>query len=962
VKSRKKANLVITKMKKILILIALLSSTLLSQNADVLREDALRQMESGKYGEAIDVLNRYISAKPQNAEGYNLRGLAYEKRGMYEMAVYNFRSAQKLAPRNQDISLNLSRATQTWYKMLYSKIEGHNREIAINPNTPVNYLEIGKSYKNLGNWAEAEKWYDEYLKREEASPDEIIRYTEILAKNNHVSKGEPILKSYVEQYPDDHRLWSRYGYFTMWLGKKKIAIDAFEHSLVIKPYFQEAMDGLDMAKGKGYVFTVNDTSYRYSKKEGMVSRAPKFEYPIDRFYRLLKKNPSDNETRLKLVKELIKAGRHEEAFFELEILASDSKEKGKYDSFITDVKSKRDSLIAVRVKSYINKIAKNSKDKESVTRLAIHYAGIQDYDNALLVLSTYLSKVPEKDAPDLRFMYARYAAWDYRFRESLDQLEILLKYYPDNTEYQLLRAQIAVWTDQELNKADFYLGEVLKKNPDNFPALLSSASLKIKQQEFAAAKLYLDRASGIDPENKDLEALQSSYEFNRESYELYRILYSARELVEKNDCAGALIKYDEYLSKVSAPSRLEKIEYASIFICLGENKRAVEVYNQLLEEDYDYDIALFRAKAYLWSGDSIAALNEFTKLVNERPDDFDANFFYGVALASNHEYGDAEDVYDRLLEETTDTARIKMLTEAKSWLPRSRLFGSFPSYLALSPQVGFYDDNQAFTLSNMGLKLEFGVTKFLSAGASYSRVNLESEANQRNMNSFKGNLYLRFSEKLQLAAGIGSMKTKDISSKGIYDVMLKYDVQDQLSAYFYYEKNDARMILYSPFIIDTSMNTNLWKAGFTYKTKSGIRSSGHLTYLGISDKNEGNDFLVRIGKAFYRDFALGYEYQYLDYSRKTPLYWSPDNFDSHSLWGDWLVLEDKNDNVKINFGGRLGYITRGDFVIREITGDLSYKPLPYFVLAGKLTAGSTYRFDTSYNYVSAVISAYWNIY
>ena len=77
----------------------------------------------------------------------------------------------------KDINNNLNRATQNWYGQLYKKIEGHKREIAINPGKAVNYLEIGKCFKNFGNWSKAEEWYDDYLKREEPSADEVIRYT-----------------------------------------------------------------------------------------------------------------------------------------------------------------------------------------------------------------------------------------------------------------------------------------------------------------------------------------------------------------------------------------------------------------------------------------------------------------------------------------------------------------------------------------------------------------------------------------------------------------------------------------------------------------------------------------------------------------------------------------------------------------------------------------------------------------
>ena len=229
--------------------------------SDKFKRDALSEMNEGRYGEAIVLINKYIAANPQNHEGYFLRGICYEARGQYELSVYDLRSASKLNRNDQKVISALSRVTEVWYTQLYNKIEGHKREIAVNPNKPINYLEIGKCYKNLGNWLEAEEWYDKYLSMEEPSPDEVIRYAEILAKNNHIQKGEIILKKFVEKYPQDHRLWSRYGYFTYWLGKNKIAIEAFNKALEFRPFFKEAIDGLYLAKGKGIVYTVNDNSY-----------------------------------------------------------------------------------------------------------------------------------------------------------------------------------------------------------------------------------------------------------------------------------------------------------------------------------------------------------------------------------------------------------------------------------------------------------------------------------------------------------------------------------------------------------------------------------------------------------------------------------------------------------------------------------------------------------------------------
>ncbi|MEO8232425.1 MAG: tetratricopeptide repeat protein, partial [Ignavibacteriota bacterium] len=326
------------------------STNLFPQNSNPtsFKAEALQLFNSGRYGEAIDILNKYVSADPNSADGFNLRGVCYEKRGNYEYAVYDYRTAKKINPNDDEISSNLNRATSDWYKLLYNKIEGHKREIAINPNIAKNYLEIGKCYKNLGNWSEAEIWYDLYLEKENASSDEIIRYSEILAKNGHISKGEPILKSYTENYPKDHRLFSRYGYFTLWLGKNKIAEEAFKKSLEIRPYFKEAMDGLDLARGKGYVYSVNDTTSRFNY--GIPP--PAKEYEIDRLYRLIKNKPADSESRFKLIDKLISANRFEEANQQLQILAPLFSDTDRYKDLWIKLNTLKNSYYSDRTKYY----------------------------------------------------------------------------------------------------------------------------------------------------------------------------------------------------------------------------------------------------------------------------------------------------------------------------------------------------------------------------------------------------------------------------------------------------------------------------------------------------------------------------------------------------------------------------------------------------------------------------------
>jgi tetratricopeptide (TPR) repeat protein len=263
---------------------------------DVIKKTGLDHMNAGRYGEAIDMFNKYVAANPRTPEGYYLRGLCREKRSEFALAVADLRHAYQLCTDNQakeraEYEKALYRVLDTWHKALYKKIEGHKREIAIDPSNPYNYLEIGKSYFNLEKYPESEEWYDEYLKRNDAaSPDDILRYAEVLSRTRHIEKGERILKKYTIRYPEDHRVWSIYGYFNNWLGRFKVAVVAFENALRIKPFFKEAQDGLDRARKEEYV-------------DQFDPRLKQKEFPIDRYYRILKKNSADNDTRYLLIDE-----------------------------------------------------------------------------------------------------------------------------------------------------------------------------------------------------------------------------------------------------------------------------------------------------------------------------------------------------------------------------------------------------------------------------------------------------------------------------------------------------------------------------------------------------------------------------------------------------------------------------------------------------------------------------------
>jgi tetratricopeptide (TPR) repeat protein len=959
----------------VLLILILQSGAIFCQgNVEAIKSEALKQMQYGRYGEAIDLLNKFISAKPQNPEGYNYRGLCYEKRGQLEMAVFDFRAARKIAPNNKDINNNLNRATQNWYGQLYKKIEGHKREIAINPGKAVNYLEIGKCFKNFGNWSKAEEWYDDYLKREEPSADEVIRYTEILAKTNHLEKGERILKRFVEKYPNDWRLLSRYGYFSLWLGKTKLAIELFERALAIKPFFKEALDGLDQAKGKGYNYTFFDTTGRHNAKPV----EPK-EYPIDKYYRMLKKGKNNDETRFLLVAELWKEKRIEEAYQQLKILSEKYSGTERYEADWKKVKDYRDSVYTEKLNDYKAKFEKDPKDKESLLKLIEYYKLLQNYDDATAAIDKYYSTVPDDNDIKIRYAYAQILAWNKDFAKAKDQMDIVLKGDPDNLDYQLFRGELSVWMAKDLDVAKGYLENVAQKRPKNIESYIALSSLNLQQLNFAAAQEYADKAKSIDPNNENISKLQANIDFQKlraEEEKIFNILEEGRKLCVENKYPEALAKYDEYLSKAEK-NRTVMIEYADVAACALQYDKSIETYNTLLTEQYDPELDFLRAKTYYWMGDTLNALNELRRIAPTRKDDFFVNLYLGDAYMKMHDYDSAGVVYDRLMATQLDSSQTEMVRQRIGWLPVTGLgsvFSSFPQYVLISPDGYYYGDNLGFSYNSQGLRVELGMLSFLTLGAQAYRSTLSSKVNTdakiyygqiTNINTVKWSLYLRFHKYVLSGVSFGKSYYTDLvnTKKDVYDAFLNYEVPKRQGLSLYFNRLDASQVAYSPHLVGLRMNADVAKISGFVQIPSGFKISSSYTYLKISDGNRGANFELRLGKYFYPDFIAGYEFYSTVYGRYSSYYFSPTSkknpYSSHSLWADWDIINEDPFNAAI--GGKVGFIPTSNYILREIYGTISYKIGDRFVIKGRASYSSSINVVVGYGARSFSISAYWTL-
>ena len=967
-------NFSITKYLLLISFLSVISEAQVKVNvADAFKKTALSHMQAGRYGEAIDQLNKYIAAQPQEPEGYYLRGQCYEKRSQYEAARLDYRRAIGLQNFDQakktKYEKDLQNMLNVWYALLKKKIEGHQREIAINPNTPFNYLEIGKAYKLMEEWAKAEEWYDEYLKRDDnASPDEIIRYTEILAKTGSIVKGEKILKKYTDRYPQDWRLWSRYGYFTLWLSKYQIAKKAFETALSFKPFFKEAQDGLDIVNKQGYLIQYQGRDYEK-------------EYPIDRYYRLIRRNSNDYETRFKLVDELIKANRIEEAYEQLKILSVSKAEDPRYKEKWDFVTAYRDSVYRERLNTAKAILQQNEFDKEALKTVSNYYEYLQNYDSAMVMLDKYFEKYPDEKDKELRFRYAKISAWSREFDKAIDILDGLLQDDPNNLDYQLFRAQVSVWINRDLDIAEKFLDNVLQKRPNDLQAIISKASLILIKKDFEGAQELANKAKEIEPNNDDVIKLQSNIDWQKlraEEEKLYAILELGRQRVIDGDCSGALQYYEEYLSKAE-PNTLIQKEFGDVLFCAKQYQRALDTYNQVIAAGPNYQAQMQRAKLFYAMGDSVSAVKEFKELVHQDSSNFEARLYLGDSYAKMAENDSARAIYNDLLENwKLDSTQVKMVEQRKSWLPVSgiaAIIETFPNYVGFAPSISYYADNLSFRLLTGGGRLDLGINNFLSAGVSFYRSLLRANAASLDQNiidtipnfrtdqrftSFKVHVFIRLSRIINMGVGIGKSNSLSLLNRDEQDAFFKIERRDTFAVTLQYQNSDAALILYSPYLLSIRSMAQLYKIEGYYRHRDGLKLAGNFQYIAVDDGNEGNDFYFRIGRYFYKDLVIGYEYAFDNYKWKSPYYYSPRNFESHSIWLDNEI--DRKENLRTTLGGKLGIIPQNRLIILAGYFEGEYSPYKNLLITGRIGIGSTSRDNSSYRYFSGQLSVYWTIF
>ncbi len=265
------------------------------------QEQARAALTDGRYAEAAALLTAALDRRPADASLLVLRGQAHEGRGQFGQAAADYERALALRPGSEAAREGLGRTRERLRLAREAALASHEQRVRADPENPAHRLRYAEALRDAGRADAAIEQYEAHLVRTQGTPDVVTAYLVLLAGQSRHRRGAAEAARYLALYPGSADLWMRLGYFRLWQGEHAGAEDAFRQALARDAGHREARRGLAQATA------------------ALATQAAPAD-PADDLRRTLEAEPDRPEVRFELVEALAAAGRHVEAFSELQAL------------------------------------------------------------------------------------------------------------------------------------------------------------------------------------------------------------------------------------------------------------------------------------------------------------------------------------------------------------------------------------------------------------------------------------------------------------------------------------------------------------------------------------------------------------------------------------------------------------------------------------------------------------------
>ena len=198
-----------------------------------------RNYFSGEYENAILSYEKAIKQKPDYAEAYNNRGVAYDDLGESEKAIADYSKAIELKPDNAEAYYNRG-CTYDDLGESEKAIADYSKAIELKPGYADAYNNRGNAYNCIG---ESEKAIADYSKAIELKPDYAKAYNNRGYTYDDLGESEKAIADYskaIELKPDYAVAYNNRGTIYSRIGESEKAIADYSKAIELKPGYAEA--------------------------------------------------------------------------------------------------------------------------------------------------------------------------------------------------------------------------------------------------------------------------------------------------------------------------------------------------------------------------------------------------------------------------------------------------------------------------------------------------------------------------------------------------------------------------------------------------------------------------------------------------------------------------------------------------------------------------------------------------
>ncbi len=391
-------------------------------------------------------------------------------------------------------------------------------------------------------------------------------------------------------------------------------------------------------------------------------------YPVDRHTYRLRFNPNDLMVRYQLVDALMAAEppRYAEA---LETLTdpryADPLDPG-YRGRLQAIEETRINRTRQRVAELEEIIATNPADEDAWRELIPLYTILERSDDVIRAYVRVIELRPEDR--EIRAQYVDALRVNGYPERASDQASWLADRDPNNPVIQRLYVMTGFALDNLDARGEGFLSALLAdRNMKDTELLVEASAYRLRRGDLESAEFLLARAEQMDDARyaTQIDAMKhliARETLRREQEEQFAVLNEARRLVAARRFDDAIVAYEEYFEVRGKRTRDELLELAGVYAAKEDYENSVSIYQSLLSELYEYDVAKEMARVQTYRQDWSGALATLERLQRENPRDYEVRFMQAESMRQLGLYAQARSIYEEALLIVEDSPTVEERT------------------------------------------------------------------------------------------------------------------------------------------------------------------------------------------------------------------------------------------------------------------------------------------------------------